>query len=274
MPGEFPNRIREEMVKMTVVYFHRDFLQHYAPDPAASPGRLEPSVNLLEENYSFVQPTPGTPEEVLRVHDSEHLERIAWEGEMLYQTALLALGATRDAAFNSMEGETSFALCRPPGHHAGRNSCWGFCYFNNVAAAVAALLDTTAESVRKVLVVDFDLHFGDGTRDIFKNNPSVIYWHGRYGNRREYLNELSTFLGDVSADVLAVSAGFDRHARDWGGMLTTEDYREIGKLLGNFALRECDGRVFSALEGGYNSSSLAESIDAFLDGLQNGKEGR
>lgn len=255
---------------MALIYFHQDFLLDYASDPAASPGRLEPAVQRLKDSYPFAIPSPGTPEEVLRVHDRDHLERISREGETLYHTALLALGAVREASLTAMEGEHAFALCRPPGHHAGISSYWGFCYFNNVAAAVAGLLESGA--AKSAVIVDFDLHFGDGTKEIFSGEPAVTYWHGRTRSSPEFIEELRNFLKEVSADVLAVSAGFDRHRRDWGGMLDTGDYREIGRVLGNFAAEKCGSRVFSALEGGYNPRSLAESIEAFLEGLEEGME--
>ena len=256
---------------MTLVYFHEDFLEHYSAEPAAAPGRLEPSLNALRERYPVVQPSKASEEDVLRVHTGRHLNRIARQGDLLYHTALVSLGSVKDASRTALEGEIAFALCRPPGHHAGRDYNWGFCYFNNVAAAVAEWLEL--DEAEKALIVDFDLHFGDGTEDIFKDNPRVTYWHGDTIDGASFTDELQAFLSQQDADILAVSAGFDRHVDDWGGMLTTEDYGIIGRLLGDYALRKCRGRVFAALEGGYNRVAQADGVMSFLEGLEEGREG-
>ncbi|PKM83848.1 MAG: acetylpolyamine aminohydrolase [Firmicutes bacterium HGW-Firmicutes-13] len=183
--------------------------------------------------------------------------------------ALLAAGATLKAAEIAMTGEFAFALCRPPGHHASPGSCWGFCYFNNAAIAVQKLL--FEEKINSALIIDFDLHFGDGTSNIFYGNPKVNYRHVQGGNRISFIEDLEKYLDNASADIVAVSAGFDRHQMDWGHMLSTEDYHTMGNLLGSFARKNCEGRLFAALEGGYNPISLGDAVSGFLDGLQNSK---
>ena len=255
---------------MTLIYFHEDFLESYAADPAASPGRLDPALNELRAKYPFQRPSQASDETVLRVHTPRHLRRVASAGEKLYHTALLSLGAVREASQSALERETAFALCRPPGHHAGKDYSWGFCYFNNIAASVAELL--VNEQAQHAVIVDFDLHYGDGTADIFQGQSNVDFWHSRQSHPPDFIHSLQSFLEGKSADVLAVSAGFDRHEDDWGSMLSTEDYRKIGSILGEFAENCCGGRVFAALEGGYNPSTLAKSIQAFLIGMEEGKE--
>lgn len=251
------------------IFFHDDFLKQYTRDPAAAPGRLEPALGLVAKKYSLCEPQPANREEIQRVHTAGHWYRLAGD-ELLLHTALLAAGASLEAALTASNGGQAFALCRPPGHHASPDSCWGFCYFNNIAVAVKTLLEK--KKAASILIVDFDLHYGDGTDNIFQGEEAVQYWHCRESARLSFLGQLEQDLGSTKADLLAISAGFDRHIDDWGGMLTTDDYRRIGTMLGAYARQECSGRVFATLEGGYNARSLAHSIDAFLDGLLEGVE--
>jgi acetoin utilization deacetylase AcuC-like enzyme len=248
------------------VVFHERFLEYYTSDPAAVPGRLDPALALAKEHYSLVSPYPCTEEQLLRVHNPSHIAHIRAD-QSVYPIALLAAGAAVEASRLAMAEEPAFALCRPPGHHASPDSCWGFCYFNNVAVAVKELL--ALEMVKKVLIVDFDLHYGDGTANIFNNIQAVTYRHLKGQNREAFLENLLEFIKNEKADLVAVSAGFDRHIKDWGGLLTTEDYGKIGHMLGEFARAHCGGRIFAALEGGYNARSLGDAFDAFCRGVEN-----
>jgi acetoin utilization deacetylase AcuC-like enzyme len=249
------------------VIFHEDFLECYTSDPAAAKGRLDPALALAQEDHLLVAPSPCTEEQLLRVHTSTHIDHVRAD-RSVYPVALLAAGAAIEASRLAMAGEPAFALCRPPGHHASPDSCWGFCYFNNVAVAVNDLL--AREAVQKVLIVDFDLHYGDGTANTYANIPAVTYLHVKGSNREAFLKHLQEFIQDKKADLVAVSAGFDRHIKDWGGLLTTDDYREIGHILGDFARARCGGRIFAALEGGYNAISLGDAFDAFCKGVESG----
>jgi acetoin utilization deacetylase AcuC-like enzyme len=247
------------------IFFHPDFFDEYTFDPAAARGRLEPSWKVLQGVYPFVQPVPCGAEEILLVHTPGHLEYLR-EDPGIYAMARLAAGAALGAAESAMAGEMAFALCRPPGHHASAGSAWGFCYVNNVAVAVSRLL--ADERIQSALIVDFDLHYGDGTENIFAGAPMVRYWQGPGKAGKGYVEAMENYLAGVSCDVVAVSAGFDRHREDWGSMLATQDYYDIGVVLGRFARRVCGGRLFAVLEGGYNPESMAESIEAFLRGLE------
>ncbi len=250
------------------VVFHDNFVATYTRDPAAAVGRLDHSLEEVRKRYPLVTPEPCIDEDVLLVHNLNLLEDVKME-EYVYKMALLAAGATIEASNIAMEGEFSFALCRPPGHHASPGHCWGFCYFNNVAIAVQKLL--YEEKIDSALIIDFDLHFGDGTSNIFASEPKVDYWHVKGGNRFDFVKNLEKYLQTASADIVAVSAGFDRHQADWGHMLATEDYGTMGELLGDFAVKNCQGRLFAALEGGYNHTSLGNGIAAFLEGLESSK---
>lgn len=255
-PGIF---IRKEVWLMKII-FHPDFFQEYALEPAAAVGRLEPSYKALAKAYTVVEAEPCGEEDILLVHTEEHLADIR-RGRELYRMAMLAAGAAVMAAESAMRGDAAFALCRPPGHHASAGSCWGFCYFNNVAVAVRKLLE--GGRISSAMIVDFDLHFGDGTSNIFAAEKRVAYWHRSASGGQSFVRQLEKDLAGVSHDLLAVSAGFDRHARDWGGMLSTENYYELGRVLGRHAREKCDGRLFAVLEGGYNAHSMAESVEAF-----------
>ncbi len=247
------------------IFFHPDFLEQYAFDPAAEPGRLDPALDALRDGYTFSEPRPAEQEEILRVHTERHWRSIASD-ELLLHTALLAAGAALEAAETAVNGGQAFALCRPPGHHASADSSWGFCYFNNIAVAVKHLLHQG--KVESALIVDFDLHFGDGTASIFQGDQAVKFWHSREGAARRYTDILEKDLQSCSSDLVAVSAGFDRGVDDWGGMLTADDYYLIGTLLGDYARQKCGGRLFAVLEGGYNPMALAGNIESFLEGLR------
>ncbi len=250
------------------VVFHERFLESYTRDPASSPGRLDQAYHELNSRYSFVQARPCSENDILLVHNPRHFEHVKRDAEV-FEAAMLAAGATIEAAFIAGKGEPAFALCRPPGHHASPDSCWGFCYFNNVAVAVKKYRKSYPDA--RVLIVDFDLHYGDGTANAFRGDSAVLFYELPDRNNRQSIAYLEDYLKNCRVDLLAVSAGFDRHVNDWGGMLTTDDYKQIGKILGEYTGQHCNYRLFAALEGGYNSRALAESIVSFLEGVQEGQ---
>ena len=170
------------------------------------------------------------------------------------------------AAELAVEGEPAFGLVRPPGHHASRDSSWGFCYFNNIAISVERL--RREKKIAKALIVDIDLHYGDGTANIFSGVPQVSYFHVEGRSREEYLDSLVGRLSTIKdCDIVAVSAGFDRHEMDWGGLLTTEDYGTIGKMIRACAEKVCNGRRYAVLEGGYNHKVLGKNVKSLLLGM-------
>jgi len=248
---------------MKVVY-HPRYVETYSYDPAAAPGRMETIVRELAGKYEFVEPQPASDDDLRLVHTQYHIESIKRDRH-LYEIACLAAGGAIKAARISMQGEASFGLIRPPGHHASSDHCWGFCYFNNIAIAVAKL--GSENLIETAFILDFDLHFGDGTSNIFSESD-IRYFQPRTYNRQKFIEEIELKLSEVREySVLAVSAGFDRHVEDWGGQLTTEDYRTIGELVKQAAITGCKGRRFAVLEGGYNHDVLGKNVAAFLEGF-------
>jgi len=247
------------------VVFHPDYHVVYAGDPAAERGRLKPIVALLEKHYPFVEPQPATIADIARVHTPAHIDHIKADRK-LFKTAMLAAGGAIQASRLAVEGEPAFALIRPPGHHASPDSCWGFCFFNNMAVALRALL--AHGLVETAVVLDIDLHFGDGTVNAFRRRDGVFLLNPEGARGGQFARHCRTDLEQVGpVDVVAVCAGFDRHLDDWGGELLTDDYRTIGELVKEHAERHCGGRRFAILEGGYNPEAMAEGALALLEGM-------
>jgi acetoin utilization deacetylase AcuC-like enzyme len=247
---------------MKVVY-HPRYTVVYENDPAAASGRMEAMVNELK-GFDFVKPEEASLEDISLCHAAFHIGYVQRYGEV-FDMATLAAGGAIKAAEIAMDGEAAFALIRPPGHHASADSCWGFCFFNNMAVAISKLIEQ--KKIRTALILDFDLHYGDGTANIFQGNPDVTYFHPEDGNRQGFVDHVARFLDKGGADIIAVSAGFDRHIEDWGRLLSTEDYKTMGQQVKGFALKNCQGRRFGVLEGGYNHDVLGRNVRAFLEGM-------
>jgi len=246
--------------------YHERYRAVYSSDPAAQQGRIESIYNELQGQFEFVKPEPANEEDLLLVHSKGHVEYVRAH-QIAYEIALLAVGGAIKASEIALKGEPAFGLIRPPGHHASPSSSWGFCYFNNIAIALEKL--RREGKISKVVIVDFDLHYGDGTANIFQGVSEVTYFHPEAWNRQAFLDEISRFFASRKdkVDIVAVSAGFDRHEQDWGGMLKTEDYRTIGKMIKEFAESKCNGRRFAVLEGGYNHSVLGKNVKALLEDM-------
>ncbi|RPJ74722.1 MAG: histone deacetylase family protein [Desulfobacteraceae bacterium] len=243
------------------VVFHEDFFQVYTSDPAAAPGRMEAIVAAIEEHVEFVVAEPAEEAQIAAVHTSAHIEHVRLNG--LYDIAALAAGGAVMAASIGLS-EPCFALIRPPGHHASAGSAWGFCYFNNMAVALQAM--KRAGRIQTAYVLDFDLHYGDGTVNILEHRGYVDIHNPGAHERKAYLWEVAEELARCRADIIGVSAGFDNHRQDWGGLLMTEDYFEMGRMVREAARRNRAGS-FAILEGGYNPSVLGQNALALINGL-------
>jgi len=248
---------------MKVIY-HSRYEEVYESDPAAKAGRMESILKEVSPRFEIVKAEPAAVDDIRLVHSSTHIRHVQSMG-LTYDIALLAAGGAIKAAELAMNDDPAFGLIRPPGHHASPSSCWGFCFFNNMAISIAKLRKDGL--IQTAVILDIDLHYGDGTANIFQGVPDVAYFHPEARDRQQFVDSISQFLASAKADVVAVSAGFDRHELDWGGMLKTEDYYTIGKLVKQFAEKICQGRRFGVLEGGYNHTVLGRNVKALLEGM-------
>lgn len=245
------------------IVFHEKYKQVYTYDPASKSGRIE---NILEalKGYEFVQPEPATEDDLLLVHARSLIDSVKGDS-LAFEVASLAAGGAIKAAEVALS-EPSFGLIRPPGHHAGRDFNGGFCFFSNMAIAITKLMHQ--EKINRALIVDIDLHYGNGTYDILGSNENVIFVNMVCQERQKYLAELKEHLGKAKEyDIIGVSAGFDTYEKDWGRSLKTEDYNTIGSMIKETA-KSCKGRRFALLEGGYYIPDLGKNVRAFLKGLE------
>ena len=246
------------------VVFHEDFYQVYTGDPAAAAGRMEAIVETILPHVEIVAAEPALRCDIAAVHSEMHIRQV--ENQELYEIAALSAGGAIQAAQIGLS-EPCFGLIRPPGHHASSASAWGFCYFNNMAVALEAL--RRQRKIAGACVLDIDLHFGDGTVNILGKRNWVTVHNVEVNSRSRYLQEIKLALENSRADLIGISAGFDNHAADWGGLLHTEDYEEIGSLVHAAAIRN-GGGCFAVLEGGYNHEVLGENVLALIQGMAGG----
>ena len=215
------------------------------------------------------------------------------------QAALDAVGSIIAAidGVQSKEFQNAFCAVRPPGHHAEKNKAMGFCIYNNVAVGTQYLLDKY--KLNKVAIVDFDVHHGNGTQDIFYDNEKVLYISthqypfypgtggdnekGKYNNifnvplparttSEEYLNAYEFVLKklkEFKPEFILFSAGFDAHENDPLAQfqLKSKDFYELTKRTLSLAKSCCNGKVVSILEGGYDLNALKESVDYHVKSL-------
>jgi acetoin utilization deacetylase AcuC-like enzyme len=256
----------------------------------------------------------ATVEEIARVHGAQYIDLVrraaAAGGGRLdpdtvvsprsYDVALRAAGTAIDAVERVLRGEAPRALCliRPPGHHARPRQAMGFCLFGNVALAAAHA--RAGHGLNRVLIVDWDVHHGNGTQEVFYADGNVHFlsihrypfYPGtgaadetgtdagvgatinvplRFGvSRHEYIaaftNALERAVTNCRPELILVSAGFDAHAEDPIGSLglESEDFGELTRLVCDAAAQNCGGKLVSLLEGGYNLHRLGESVAIHL----------
>jgi acetoin utilization deacetylase AcuC-like enzyme len=248
------------------IVYHERFKEVYSSDPAAASGRIEAIYEQLYGEFEFVKPENASENDLRLVHWQSHIDWVKQHAN-IYEIALLAVGGAIKTAELAAQHVPSFGLIRPPGHHASPDSSWGFCYFNNIAISIEKLRQKML--VQNAIIIDIDLHYGDGTANIFMNTPQVTYYHVDGNNPQQYLNNLTQFLKNIkTTDIIAVSAGFDRHEQDWGGLLKTEDYVAIGRIIKEYSEKICEGKRYAVLEGGYNHKVLGKNVKAFLEGMK------
>ncbi|MHA1794111.1 MAG: histone deacetylase family protein [Promethearchaeota archaeon] len=250
---------------MKFIYSPRFNEGEYSHDPAATRERFDSIASVLMQNPSVLEPVPATLDDLLRAHSESHVNQIMRD-ENLFEIASLAAGGAIMAAKTATTGEPAFAAIRPPGHHASRDSAWGFCFFNNIAIAILKLI--ADGNIHSAFILDFDLHTGDGNINILSNNANIRIFNPDASSRKEYLEIVENRLNsEHEYDIIAVSAGFDQYIQDWGGLLKTSDFKALGRLVKAFSIDKCKGRRFAILEGGYNYGDLGKNMMAFCDGL-------
>lgn len=257
---------------MKIIFHEKFYNSDYAGDPAASPGRLDGIMDIVSSNkqrYEIIRPEPAGADDILRAHGKEQFERLRRD-TLLYDLASLAAGGAILAAERAFAGAPSFAVIRPPGHHASADSNWGFCYFNNISVSLLKLF--AQGKIKTAFVLDFDLHTGDGNINILENRRDgfrVDILNPMSGEREEYIAEVEEHMkGLRDIDIFVASAGFDQGVDDWGNLLHPEDYTELGRLMKEYSEKLCGGRRYALLEGGYNHSVLGINVDAFCEGFE------
>jgi acetoin utilization deacetylase AcuC-like enzyme len=308
------------------LFYHPAFLEHDTGDHPESPQRLRAILAELERH--------GVPESALlepeavdlllleEVHDPRYvavLEKASaqgggyWDMDTYvspgsYRAATLAAGAAVAAVDSAMLGRNGFAFVRPPGHHALYDSAMGFCLFNNVA--VAAQNAIRKHGLERVLIVDWDVHHGNGTQDYFYDTDDVLFFSvhqypfypgtgaagetgmgagkgytvnvplpagvGDDGYIRVFDEVLASVAQRYSPELIIVSAGYDAHMADpIGGMaVSTAGFYSMAERVRSIAeeIPECGGRVACVLEGGYNVQALAASVVATIAAFEKSPE--
>jgi len=222
---------------------------------------MESVVAALPTDIDFINADAATFEQLELAHSIDHINDVKNEG--VFDIASMAAGGAIHAARIGLN-EPCFALIRPPGHHASAGSAWGFCYFNNMAVSLLTLKSELL--IKTAFVLDIDLHYGDGTDNILGTFNWVETFNPETNNRKQYLNKVKEVLSGIKVDIIGISAGFDNHKDDWGGLLSTEDYFVIGKMVKETS-KLSDAGCFALMEGGYNHKVLGQNVTALINGL-------
>ena len=287
-----------------------------------SPGRLEAIYGMLEDEgvkklYDQFSSRKAGRQEITLIHSDAHFNRVAatagipqsyldadtQTSEDSFEAALHAAGAVLNGIDLILSGEkrTVFTLVRPPGHHAERERAMGFCLFNNIAIGAKYAIEKYA--LERVLIVDWDLHHGNGTQNSFYDDHRVLYFsthqypfypgtgdfeetgtgsgrgfsvnvplgigHGDGDFYRIFLKVLEPIAVLYKPQLVLVSAGFDTHFDDpLGGMeMTPEGYASLTRVVQNIADKHAEGRLLLTLEGGYSLSGLRDSVRAIIEQL-------
>lgn len=245
-------------MKIPVVY-SEDFYTDYDTVDCENPDRISSIYFKIVDLAEIIEPEPCTIEDLKLCHADDLIKSVQKKKDLFYVATKSAGGAIK-ASQIGLE-RPAFALIRPPGHHAGHNFNGGFCFFNNMAIAIKRLLKEG--KIKNALIVDIDLHYGNGTYDIVKGDERIRFRNIDAYPRGNFIKDLKDALADADEfDILGCSAGFDTYIKDWGALLTTEDFRTIGTML---AL--ANRHLFAILEGGYYIPDLGINVRAFLEGI-------
>lgn len=251
------------------VVFHKDFNHtDYALDGASAAGRMECIMEVLsgEGRYNVVKPFSASNEDLFRAHSQTHIDSIA-KDKGLFDMASLAAGGAILASEIAFEEEPTFACIRPPGHHASKDSSWGYCTFCNMGIALLRLKDEGL--IKSAFVLDFDAHKGDGTIDVLSGWKDVKILNPMADDNKNYIKVIEDYIANIKyVDIVAVSAGFDSYIKDLGKKLNTFDFYLIGRLMKKLAKKMRHYRRFAILEGGYYLPYLGKNVLAFCHGFE------
>ncbi len=258
----------KEQIKLI---YHPVYLTPYSTADCESPERVRAIMAHLSSKLDVVRPEPCSEEDILRCHTHSLLSQEKNSADR-YEAARLAAGGAIRAASEALDGFAAFGVVRPPGHHANPDHNWGFCFFNNMGIAIKKLLHD--KLIESAVILDIDLHYGDGTEAIFRPHRTIRVFNIQSSQPGEFLRETRSALDAVATtDIIGISAGFDQYEHDWGGNLSTGDYRTIGHIAGAFAREKSGGKIFGILEGGYYVPDLGKNLEALLEGVCDGRSG-
>ena len=250
------------------IIYHPRYSTHYETASCEMPDRVLSIMDSFKDRYAVVEPGPCSEDDILLCH-SAGLLQAEKHNAIRYEAAALSAGGAIEAARLAVDRFVTFAVIRPPGHHANPNHNWGFCFFNNMGIAVKRLIADGL--IHKAVILDIDLHYGDGTEAIFSNDKNVEVINIQASVPDAFLSATEECLREIdSADIIGISAGFDQYEKDWGANLSTADYRSIGVMAGGFAKSKTGGRIFILLEGGYYIPDLGKNAEALLEGILEG----
>ncbi|HTF36912.1 MAG TPA: histone deacetylase [Blastocatellia bacterium] len=306
----------------TALVYDPAYLKHETGHHPENPQRLKVIISALEQDESLwarlqhLAPRQVTDDDIMRCHSYRLIDQIRGlceRGvpfvdldtaicEQSFEIARLAAGAATvavDEVFN--DASNAIALVRPPGHHASSNRAMGFCLFNNVA--IAARYAQVHYGADRVLIIDWDVHHGNGTQEIFYHDPSVFYFSTHQypyypgtgsasergldkgegttlniplsegtsasAHREAFAEALKAIEKAFPPDLIIISAGFDSRRGDplGGLMLEDSDFEEMTRQVMYMADRNGGGRVVSVLEGGYNLDTLGEAVRTHVAAL-------
>ncbi|QDD12357.1 histone deacetylase [Candidatus Methylopumilus rimovensis] len=326
-PAEIVAESEKNTLKIAVLYDDQFLLHNTGLNHPENPSRITHAIDFLKKEYQLkshlIWPSfDYAPIDLISlVHSEKYINLVKLESERLnksvatlstgdtvisdksYQVARKSVGAMIEGIDQIMQGKVSsaFAFTRPPGHHASRDKGMGFCVFNNVAIAAKYLQNKYG--IKRILIVDFDVHHGNGTQDIFYSDNSVFYFSihqhpfypgtGRQTERgigngygftlnidlpkgagdREFIegltNQLIPAMDKFKPEFILVSAGFDAHENDLLGQLkySNDGYKKAADILLSLAKKYSMNRMMFVLEGGYEPTNIKDASESILNAM-------